>query len=150
MGTTQQAPTRYLISFSWPADKRKNAGNASRELKDIAPTFRRGMRIAENEIDAIAAKRILERNGADVTVQKSEDAVPLLAAPQMGTEPVRVQITYRNVRNIDKDVKTYQDKIDIVARRNNSIIVRGRRDVIHEFLLQLKRDGGKDISLEQV
>jgi hypothetical protein len=108
------------------------------------------MRIAENEIDAIAAKRILERNGADVTVQKSEDAVPLLAAPQMGTEPVRVQITYRNVRNIDKDVKTYQDKIDIVARRNNSIIVRGRRDVIHEFLLQLKRDGGKDISLEQV
>jgi len=148
MATNQAEPTKYIIKYSWPPDKKQNAGNASRSLRDIVHKHGRGAKIAESEENAIVAERILKKYGASVTVEKWTDAK---APPEAGPGPYRVEITYKKVRNIDKDVKKFQGRLEIISNiRNNSIIVRGDLETLNEFLLQLGRDGGKDVAMEFV
>jgi len=142
-----------VISFNWPEDKKQNAGNASRSLKGIAPSLGRKARIAYSVEDAQLAKHILERHGAiDIKVQRLEDIIPIeqpMAKPGLpATESVEAAIEYRKVRNIDKDIKSFEGKLEFPAKRNNYVIVRGTQKDIHEFLLQLHRDGGEDIRIE--
>jgi len=112
------------------------------------------MRIADSEENARVAKKILEKYGAILKVQKLDEVIDIeglstqpsqLTAP---AGPIKVEITYRNVRNIDKDVSAFKDRLSFRVRRNNYMIVEGTRENIHDLLLQLRRDGGKDIHVE--